>query len=105
MGLDNSGKMGIEGEYESHSGRFFLGALLSSAASGYASASMETTPTLLGQQQVPSPSNALKQGASTSMAEWTKEFHEKGKSAPEYTETNPYQEIQIFIKEEALQAL
>jgi hypothetical protein len=103
-GLSPSGQIGLEGAYESQSGKFFVGELLSGAVAGFADATTQRSQNSLGNYvQEPSLANAGKQGTVTALSRSADRFAEQARSAPEFTETAAYQQIQIIIEEDPVE--
>lgn len=103
-GLSPSGQIGLEGSYESQSGKFFLGELLAGAAAGIADATIQRTQNNLGNYvQEPSLANVGKQGVVVALSRTADRFAEQSRSAPEFTEIAGFQQIQIIIEEDPVE--
>ncbi len=100
-GLAPSGRVGLEGDYHTESGKFFVGELVAATAAGYADATIQRNQNVLGNYvQEPSVANAAKQGAVTALNRSADRFAEGMRSAPEWTEIEGYQEIQVLVQDE-----
>lgn len=100
-GLSLVGQVGLEGRYEHHAGIFFVGEVATAAVAGFADASTQRSLNLAGNYvQAPTIANSAKQGAVSALSKTAERFADKARSAPEFTEINPYQEIQIIIEED-----
>jgi len=102
-GLSPSGQVGLEGDYHSESGRFFVGELVAATAAGYADATIARQQNALGNfVQEPSVSNAAKSGLVTALSKSADRFAEGARSAPEWVEIPGYQELQIIVQEDPI---
>ncbi len=100
-GLSPSGQVGLEGEYHTETGKFFIAELAAATAAGIADSTISRQQTPFGGYvQEPSLSNSAKQGAVTALSRTADRIAEKVRSAPEWTEVPGYQEIQIIIQDE-----
>lgn len=100
-GLSPGGSVGLEGQYVSQSGKFFLGELASATAIGVVDANINRTQTNFGTYiQEPSLANVGKQGTITALSRTADRFAEGARNAPEYTELPGFQEIQIIIQDD-----
>lgn len=95
---DLSGKLGIEGEYNSQFWNYYWGVFFSRMASGFASASMDRNKNIYGTYEVkPNLGNAVKNAqaeAATSSAEM---LEDRAKSAPEYTKVTGPTFVKVTI--------
>ncbi len=95
------GSVGLEGEYHTESGKFFLAEMASAAAAGYLDSTINRSQNTLGTyQQEPSLSNSTKNGAVTALSRSADRFAEATRQAPEYTVTEGYQLIKVFVEED-----
>lgn len=100
-GLSQSGSIGLEGEYVSQTGKFFIDELASAVAAGLVDSTINRNQTALGSYvQEPSLANAGKVAAVTALSKTTERMAENVRNAPEYTKTPGYQEIQIIIQDD-----
>ncbi len=100
-GLSLAGSVGLEGEYVSNTGKFFVAEIASAFTAGLVDASVDRTQTQLGTyNQSPSLENRLKVGAATALMRTADRAGEQAKTAPEFTKVEGYQEIQILIHED-----
>ena len=100
-GLSRTGSVGLEGEYQSQAGKFFVAELASATAAGLVDAGIQRQQTGFGGYiQEPSYANAVKQGAVSAMGRSTERMAEAYKHAPEFTEIQGFQEIQVLIQED-----
>jgi len=101
QGLSLSGSVGLVGEYHSEAGKFFVAELAAATAAGYLDATTTRNQNAYGNYvQEPSVTNATKQGAVTALSRTADRAAEASRNAPEYTEVEGYQEIQIIITED-----
>lgn len=100
-GLSLAGQIGLEGDYHSETGKFFLAELGSATAAAVADSTIQRSQNIQGNWvQEPSLSNSAKQGVVTSLSRTADRMAEKVRAAPEWTEIPGYQEIKIIITEE-----
>lgn len=98
-GLSPEGSIGLEGEYHSQSGTFFVAELASATAGGILSATINQNQTSFGTYvQEPSLANTAKTGAVTAMAKSAERFAQDARQAPEYTELAGYQAIEVIVQ-------
>lgn len=104
-GLSGSGQIGLEGDYNSGSGRFFVAEMASATAAGVLDSTINRQQTINGGfVQEPSLSNSAKTGAVTALSRTADRMAEGARQAPEYTELEGFQKIQIIIQEEPTEA-
>jgi hypothetical protein len=100
-GLSEKGSVGIEGEYHSEIGKFFLGEIASATAAGVLDSTINRNQTNFGTYvQEPSLANSAKTGAVTALSKTADHFADGAKQAPEYTKSPGYQEIKIIVTED-----
>lgn len=100
-GLSLKGSVGLEGDYVSHAGKFFIAELGAAVAAGAVDASIQRNQNSMGNYvQEPSVANQAKTGLATALARSADRAAEAVRQAPEYTKTEGYQEIQILIKDD-----
>jgi hypothetical protein len=99
-GLGQSGQVGLEGEHHTSEGAYFAAELGAATIAGYADATTTKSQNWLGSYQAePNPANAVKQGVAQSLSRTAERFAERARQAPEYTEIDAGQSIQIIIQE------
>jgi len=104
QGLSPSGQVGLEGEYENQSGKFFVGEFLAGAAAGFADATTQRSQTSFGTYVTdPSLGNAGKQGAVSALSKTAEHFAEQTRSAPEFTQVAGFQSIQVIFEEDPIE--
>jgi hypothetical protein len=100
-GLSPEGSVGLEGEYHSQAGTFFLAELASAATAGFLDSTISRNQTAAGGYvQEPSLSNSAKTGAVTALSKSAERMADRAKQAPEYTVAEGYQAIQIIVQED-----
>jgi hypothetical protein len=100
-GLSTRGSVGLEGEYHSQAGKFFIGELASATAAGLLDTTISRQQTSFGGYvQEPTLSNSAKGGAVTALSRTADRMAEGFRQAPEFTEIAGYQEIQIIIQDD-----
>lgn len=100
-GLSPQGSVGLEGEYHSQTGKFFIAELASAAAAGYLDSTINRNQTTLGTYvQEPSIGNSGKTAAVTALSKTAERAADAARNAPEYTTVKGYQEIQIIVQED-----
>ncbi len=100
-GLSPEGSIGLEGEYHSQSGKFFLAELASAAVSGFVDSTIDRSQTALGTYvENPSLSDSAKAATVTALSKTTDRMAENARSAPEFTHIPGFQEIKILIEED-----
>jgi len=100
-GLSPRGSIGLEGEYVSQTGKFFIAELASAAAAGFVDSTVNRNQTTLGTYvQEPSLANSSKTAAATALSKTTEHMAEGARNAPEYTRIYGYQEIQVIIQDD-----
>ena len=103
-GLSPKGSVGLEGEYHTQAGLFFVGELASATAAGVLDSTINRNQTTLGTYvQEPSLANSAKTGAVTALSHSADRLAEQSRQAPEYTDLPGYQQIKIFIKEDPVE--
>lgn len=103
-GLSPHGSMGLEGEYVSQAGKFFIAELASAAAAGFVDSTINRNQTGLGTYvQEPSLANSGKAAAVTALSKTTERTAEAARNAPEYTRIPGYQEIQVIIQDDPVE--
>jgi hypothetical protein len=104
-GLSPRGSIGLEGEYVSQTGKFFIAELASAAAAGFVDSTVNRNQTTFGTYvQEPSLANSGKTAAVTALSKTTDRMAEAARSAPEYTKVPGYQEIQIIIQDDPVES-
>jgi hypothetical protein len=104
-GLSPEGSVGLEGEYSSQAGKFFVAELASAAAAGMVDATINRSQTTQGGYvQEPSLSNAGKTAAVSALSKTTERMAEGARGAPEFTKVSGYQEIQVIVQEDPVQS-
>jgi hypothetical protein len=94
----SSGELGLKGTVTSHYWRYFFASVLSSAAEGYADATVQRQRNLFGNyENVPTAENAGKQGLAQGASQTADVMSEKMKSAPEFTTVRGPITTKIFI--------
>lgn len=102
--LSESGSIGLEGEFHSNAGAFFVAEVASATATALVDTTVERNQNNLGNYvQAPSIANLGKQGVVSALGKTTEKIAQESKSSPQFTETSPYQRIQILITEDAVQ--
>lgn len=100
-GLSPQGSIGLEGEYHSQAGSFFVAELASATAAGMLDSTIARNQNVLGNYvQEPSLSNSAKTGAVTALSRTTDRMAENVRQAPEFTEIEGYQPIQIIVQDD-----
>ena len=103
-GLSPRGSIGLEGEYHTQAGLFFVGELASATAAGLLDSTISRNQTTLGTYvQEPSLSNTAKTGAVTALSHSADRMAEGSRQAPEYTDVSGYQQIQIIIQDDPVE--
>ena len=103
-GLSPRGSIGIEGEYHTQAGLFFMGELASATAAGILDSTINRNQTTLGTYvQEPSVANSAKTGAVTALSRSADRMAEGARQAPEYTDVTGYQQIQIIIQDDPIE--
>ena len=96
---DLEGREGLEGEYHSNSGIFFLGQLVSAVGATILDTQVDRERTFLGgSQPVRTLGNAAKQGAVTAAAKTGERFAQASEEAHQYSDLEGVRLIEIFIK-------
>lgn len=104
-GLSPRGSIGLEGEYVSHTGKFFIAELASAAAAGFVDSTINRNQTALGTYvQEPSLATSGKSAAVAALSKTTERMADSVKTAPEYTQIQGYQEIQVMIQDDPVEA-
>jgi hypothetical protein len=104
-GLSLNGRVGLEGDYHSETGKFFLAELASSTAAAIADSTIQRQQNQLGGWvQEPTLANHFKQGAVSALTKSTSRLADTARSAPEWTEVDGHQEIQIIVEENAIES-
>ena len=99
-GLSPRGSIGLEGEYVSQTGKFFVAELASAAAAGFVDSTINRGQTALGSYvQEPSLMNAGKTAAVSALSKTTDRMANAVRQAPEFTHLQGYHEIQIMIQD------
>ncbi|MEK6705768.1 MAG: TrbI/VirB10 family protein [Bdellovibrionota bacterium] len=99
-GLALSGQVGLEGDYHTQEGFYFVAELGAVATAGYVDATTTRTQNLLGGYQAePSAANAAKQSAVQALSKSAERLAERARNAPEYTEIEGGRAIQIILQE------
>jgi hypothetical protein len=100
-GLSRSGTIGLEGEYHSQAGKFFVAELASATAAGFLDATINRNQNAFGTYtQEPSLQNSAKSGVVTALSKSADRFAEQSRQAPEYTSVEGYQTIQVIVQDE-----
>ena len=103
--LSPSGSVCLEGEYVSQTGRFFVAELASAAAAGFLDSTVSRNQTALGTYvQEPSLANSGRTAAVSALSKTTERMAEEARTAPEYTRVRGYQEIQVMIQDDPVEA-
>lgn len=103
--LSPKGSVCLEGEYVSQTGKFFLAELASAAAAGFVDSTVNRNQTALGTYvQEPSLTNSGKTAAVQALSKTTERMAEETRNAPEYTRVQGYQEIQVIIQDDPVEA-
>lgn len=101
QGLSIKGSVGLEGEYSSNSGKFFLAELGSVTAAGVVDSTINRQQTVNGGYvQEPSLSNSAKTGAVSALSRTADRMAESARQAPEYTFVEGYQKIQVIVQDD-----
>ena len=104
-GLSPRGSIGLEGEYYSQAGKFFIAELASAAAAGYLDSTINRNQTALGTYvQEPSLVNSGKTAAVSALSKTAERAAEGARNAPEYTRVPGYQEIQVIIQDDPIES-
>ncbi len=104
-GLSPKGSVGLEGEYISQAGKFFIAELASAGAAGFMDSTIQRNQTVMGTYvQAPSLANSGKSAAASALSKTTEQMAESVRSAPEYTQVQGYQDIQIIIQEDPVES-
>lgn len=104
-GLSPRGSVGLEGEYVSQAGKFLIAELASAGAAGFMDSTIQRNQNAFGNYvQAPSLTNSGKTAAAAALSKTTEQMAESVRSAPEYTQTQGYQEIQIIIQEDPVES-
>lgn len=99
--LSPIGQIGLEGDFHSETGKFFVAELASAAATGLADSTIQRNQTAFGGwAQQPSAANFAKQAAVSALSKATERAAETARTAPEYTELKGFQEIQIILQDD-----
>lgn len=94
----DSGKLGIDGEFNSNYWQLFWAGVLSSSVSGYSEAITQRNRNVFGQYEIqPNPENAGKQVAAAGADEAARKFSDRAESAPEYTVVRGPMNVQVFV--------
>ncbi|MBU6374589.1 MAG: hypothetical protein KGQ59_01215 [Bdellovibrionales bacterium] len=100
-GLSKAGTIGLEGEYHSQAGKFFVAELASATAAGFLDATINRSQNAFGTySQEPSLQNSAKAGVVTALSKSADRFAEQSRQAPEYTSVDGYQTVQIIVQDE-----
>lgn len=100
-GLALSGQIGLEGDYHSDTGRFFLAELGAAAAAGLVDSTVSRHQTALGTYvQEPSLANSGKQAATAALSKSAERIAERVRQAPEWTEISAFQEILVIVNDD-----
>ena len=103
-GLAPKGTIGLEGEYHSQAGSFFVAELASAAAAGFLDSTINRNQTTFGTYvQEPSLQNSTKSGLVTALSKSADRLAEQTRQAPEFTEIGGYQPIQVIVQEEPIE--
>jgi len=103
--LSPRGSVCLEGEYVSQTGKFFLAELASAAAVGFVDSTVNRNQTAFGTYvQEPSLANSGRTAAVTALSKTTERMAEEARTAPEYTRVKGYQEIQVMIQDDPVEA-
>lgn len=95
------GTVGLEGEYHSQSGMFFIAELASATAAGFLDSTINRNQNALGNYvQEPSLQNSAKAGAVTALSRSADRMAEQVRQAPEYTDIEGYQPIKIIVQDD-----
>jgi len=104
-GLSPLGSIGLNGEYVSQTGKFFIAELASAAAAGFVDSTINRNQTALGTYvQDPSLANSGKGALVTALSKTTDRMAESVRQAPEYTHIQGYQEIKIMIQDDPVES-
>ena len=103
-GLSPRGSIGLEGEYHTQAGLFFVGELASATAAGLLDSTINRNQTTFGTYvQEPSLANTAKTGGVTALSKSADRMAEGYRQAPEYTDVTGYQQIQIIIQDDPIE--
>ena len=95
------GTVGLEGEYHSQAGTFFVAELASATAAGFLDSTINRNQNALGNYvQEPSLQNSAKAGAVTALSRTADRMAEQVRQAPEYTDIEGYQPIKIIVQDD-----
>ncbi|MBS1972650.1 MAG: hypothetical protein JSU04_20245 [Bdellovibrionales bacterium] len=99
--LDPKGILGLEGQYVNQESKFFAAEFFTSAAAGFADASIERGQNVFGNYvDAPTVDTASKKALSSAMSKTAEKFSEKIKASPEYSVLEGPVEIKILITEQ-----
>jgi hypothetical protein len=99
--LSPAGSIGLVGEYQTETGKFFLAEMAAATAAGVLDATTQRAQTLNGNYVTePTLANAGKQGAVAALSKTTDRFAERARNAPEYTKLSGHQEIRIIFQDD-----
>ena len=99
--LDPKGILGLEGQYVNQESKFFAAEFLTSAAAGFADASIERGQNVFGNYvDAPTVDTASKKALTSAMSKTAEKFSEKIKASPEYSVLEGPVEIKILITEQ-----
>lgn len=103
-GLATDGSIGLEGEYHSQAGTFFVAELASATAAGFLDSTINRNQNGLGNYvQEPSVQNSAKSGAVTALLRSADRMAEQARQAPEFTEIAGYQNIHVIVQDDPVE--
>jgi hypothetical protein len=105
-GQNLDGERGIEGEYHTEEGKFFLASLVTGFLGVLADSSVNRNQTVTGGwTQEPSLSNSALTSAGATLVQQGSRLAQKAESAPQYTQTDGNQVIRVMIKSDPIRKL
>lgn len=100
-GLASDGSVGLDGEYHSQAGAFFVAELASATAAGFLDSTINRSQNAVGNYvQEPSLQNSAKAGAVTALSRSADRMAEQVRQAPEYTEIAGFQSIRVIVQDD-----
>lgn len=103
-GLSLEGSIGLEGEYHSQAGKFFVAELASATTAGFLDATINRNQNAFGTySQESSLQNSAKSGLVTALSKSADRFAEQARQAPEYTNVKGYQVVQVIVQDEPIE--
>jgi Bacterial conjugation TrbI-like protein len=105
-GQNLKGERGIEGEYHTEEGKFFLVSLLTGFLGVLADSSVNRNQTAYGTwTQEPTLANSALASAGSTLVQQGSRFAQKADQAPQYTQTEGNQMIRVMIKSDPIRKL